>query len=272
MVNWSYVKILHDPGPSGEVTDIILCKAVLPFLRELYAEGLYTLHFFLRYSDETGPHLRLRLNAKGLENRIQHSLGLRLEDLAPDCRIVPGCYEPELAKYGGPEGMHLAECQFHASSEFAFACLACTERSYDARLLIGAREMSWLIEAAMPKAEDRATALAYYVDHWRRFLNDPRVDSRPTLKCDSDMRAFWIEMVANDGLVTSLGLRPSLIEWRNATSTVLGRLIELQQTDRLSVAASHIALNFVHTFNNRLGLSIAHEILMAELLLEMGAL
>ncbi len=271
MMNWTYVRILHDPGPSGEVTDSILCKAVLPSLRELHAEGLYTLHFFLRYSDETGPHLRLRLNAKDLESRIQHSLGLRLEDLAPGCRIVPACYEPELAKYGGTEGLALAETQFHASSEFALACLAGTERNYDARLLIGAREMCWILEAAMPKAEDRAIALAYYVDHWKRFLNDPRVSSTPTLNCDSDMRAFWIEMVAKDGLATSLGLRTALIGWRNATATVLGRLIELEQTNRLSVAASHIALNFIHTFNNRLGLSVAHELLMAELLLEMGA-
>src|SRR5262245_5701496 len=181
-MTWSYVKIHHNPGPSGETTDRILCEAVAPSLREMRNEGLYDAYFFLRYIDETGPHVRLRTNKEALESRLRDSIALRLAGVAPDSQITPARYEPEVAKYGGVEGMALAEAQFHASSEFALACLARTRRHTGVRLLIGARELLWILEAAVAEPQWRGRVLAGYADYWKRFLENSLREPPPLLE------------------------------------------------------------------------------------------
>jgi len=270
MTGWSYVKIHHNPGPSGETTDSILCEAVAPSLREMHGEGLYGAYFFLRYTDETGPHLRLRVNKEALESRLRDSIALRLAGVAPDSQITPARYEPEVAKYGGVGGMALAEAQFHASSDFALDCLIRTRHQTGVRLLIGAREFLWILEAAVAEPQKRAGVLAGYADYWKRFLKNSLREPAPSLECDADMRAFWSEKVADDGLAEALGLTAALSAWRGATATALEGLRALERADQLTVASPHIALNFMHTFSNRLGLSIADELLMAALVHEMG--
>jgi thiopeptide-type bacteriocin biosynthesis protein len=270
MSGWSYVKIHHNPGPFGETTDRILCEAMAPSLREMREEGLYDAYFFLRYIDDTGPHLRLRTNKEALENRLRDSITLRLADIAPDSQIRSARYEPEVAKYGGAAGMALAEAQFHVSSEFALACLMQTRQSTGMRLLIGARELLWILEAAVAEPQRRAGVLACYSDYWKGFLRNSLQDPVPSLECDADMRVLGNETLADDGLAEALGLTAALSAWRGATNTILEELRALERTDRLTVALPHIALNFVHTFCNRLGLSIADELLMAALVRELG--
>ncbi|WP_436499251.1 lantibiotic dehydratase [Actinokineospora sp. HUAS TT18] len=78
--------------------------------------------FFIRYADPD-PHLRLRLHAGQEALPILHDWAARLcaEGLAS--RLVLDTYEPESARYGGPELLPAAEAAFHADSVAAMAQL-----------------------------------------------------------------------------------------------------------------------------------------------------
>ena len=83
---------------------------------------------FLRFLDEDGPHVRLRLRGSA------DALGAAQAAMAPALAgawVRLELYEPELDKYGGPAGVAAAERVFEASSELALAALArpCAEAS-----------------------------------------------------------------------------------------------------------------------------------------------
>ncbi|MBP2324116.1 thiopeptide-type bacteriocin biosynthesis protein [Kibdelosporangium banguiense] len=128
---------------SGHVDDFVTGKLAALF------EGDW---FYVRYW-ETGPHLRIRY--RGKQDLRQSILDLvtatdhPLLDIDPvayyaeigapggewlphgDVREVP--YEPEIERYGGPEGLPIAEDLFCRSTEVAVAVLRST-RSKSARL------------------------------------------------------------------------------------------------------------------------------------------
>ncbi|MFI7098923.1 lantibiotic dehydratase [Streptomyces sp. NPDC050161] len=77
--------------------------------------------FFLRYRDAHGAHLRLRFHAppEVLSGRLLpqlHAATGALRGAGLVGRVVWDTYEPELARYGGPEAIAAAERVFHADS------------------------------------------------------------------------------------------------------------------------------------------------------------
>ncbi|HZX04041.1 lantibiotic dehydratase [Kribbella sp.] len=73
--------------------------------------------FFLRYRDPE-PHLRIRLHGGGTAvGDVIHDWAMDLCTAGLAQRLVLDTYEPELARYGGPEAMEAAERAFHADSE-----------------------------------------------------------------------------------------------------------------------------------------------------------
>jgi thiopeptide-type bacteriocin biosynthesis protein len=128
-----------------DATDDVVAGLLPPVLAEVRALGA-SRWFFLRYVDRSGPHLRLRVFGPGASlDRLVRSvddLGAHLELIttAPRARrieLVPGAgaallagagdavgvrpavYEPEIDKYGGLDGVELAERLFEFSSELA---------------------------------------------------------------------------------------------------------------------------------------------------------
>lgn len=121
--------------------------------------------FFMRYLDDHGPHVRLRvLGNRAVQDRLQDSRHELRDQINAICaqpirhefittvpretyegRLGTGSrgalYEPELTKYGGPSGVALAEELFEFSSELAlWACgrfEKTTDRAALATLLLG---------------------------------------------------------------------------------------------------------------------------------------
>lgn len=117
-----------------------LTGAVHPFVNEAVSDKLAEQFFFIRYS-ERGPHIRLRL--KGNKDVLEEKLKPRLdayfleyfgkhpskrpepngsgdpgptEPWYPNNSIQYIRYEPEIDRYGGVQGVLIAERQFEASS------------------------------------------------------------------------------------------------------------------------------------------------------------
>jgi thiopeptide-type bacteriocin biosynthesis protein len=103
-----------------EEDDRFLAEVVRPLVRESLGEQSFRYFFFIRYFDD-GYHLRLRFfgdraSVQGpMRQRILDTLAKSQLPSGP-ARVVVGKYRPELTRYGGKEGVRLAERLFAASS------------------------------------------------------------------------------------------------------------------------------------------------------------
>jgi len=139
---WWYARLYTG---SAEAADDVIAGILPPLLAEVRTLGS-SRWFFIRFIDENGPHLRLRIFGPGhsLDRlvRTMTDLSAHLELIASIQRsgpieLVPGAtaavygpggrtietqpavYEPELDKYGGLDGVEIAERLFEFSSELA---------------------------------------------------------------------------------------------------------------------------------------------------------
>lgn len=115
---WLYAKLY-----CGNVTsDAVLRDCVAPFVSALRQEGAIDGWFFIRYTDSEGGHLRLRFHGEP-RSLIDEVLPRLTQAFAPLVaagmlrKIVYDTYERETARYGGTEGVALAEAVFRADSE-----------------------------------------------------------------------------------------------------------------------------------------------------------
>ena len=112
---WLYVKLYCGRA----VADRILAEGVAPLLD--LTRGLWDTWFFVRYADPH-PHLRLRFhgNPELLVRELLPWVHRMLEPLRRrglGWKLQVDTYEREVERYGGPEGMALAEDWFWRDSE-----------------------------------------------------------------------------------------------------------------------------------------------------------
>jgi thiopeptide-type bacteriocin biosynthesis protein len=114
---WLYLKLYASAGHS----DVLLREIIGPVAREAVAAGAADRWFFIRYADPD-RHLRLRLHGTPERlNQVVLPALLRAADRARAggllWRVQLDTYEREIERYGGDQGMPLAERLFWADSE-----------------------------------------------------------------------------------------------------------------------------------------------------------
>ncbi len=105
---------------AAPMADSVLADVVGPWIRDAKAQGIASWHF-LRYAD---PDFHLRVRVHGppplLHGRLLSRLHLALEPWLGDGRVwrlrLDG-YQREVERYGGPQGIALAERMFEADSQ-----------------------------------------------------------------------------------------------------------------------------------------------------------
>ncbi len=122
--DWLYAKLYS--GRSRH--DDLLAGPVREFVQQAVQKGLVTNWFFIRYADPE-PHLRLRLRgepAKLLAEVLPAfaAWGHALVDSGLMRNFVLDSYDREIERYGGLQGMELAECIFEADSSAVTAITA----------------------------------------------------------------------------------------------------------------------------------------------------
>ncbi len=103
-----------------DAQELFLKKAVEPFFWEkIWASdevaARFEKGFFVRFDDEQGPHVRLRIfgEEKSLEKHVRPAVKAAFDPVA---EVVFENYEPEIERFGA-EKMAACESHFHASSE-----------------------------------------------------------------------------------------------------------------------------------------------------------
>jgi hypothetical protein len=114
---WLYVKLYAGTAS----VDRILQQVISPLVAELLSSGAADQWFFIRYGDPEW-HVRLRLHgtAERLHEEawpaVQKAMGRSL-DAGDVWRVQFDTYEREIERYGGTEGIPLAERIFHCDSD-----------------------------------------------------------------------------------------------------------------------------------------------------------
>jgi thiopeptide-type bacteriocin biosynthesis protein len=150
---WLFVKVYTGTGTA----DHVLRALVGPLVEEVLAKGLATRWFFLRFADPR-PHVRLRF--EGPVEAILPLLHARAAPLLAEgrlARIQLDTYERELERYGGEEGVSLAEKLFQADSACALRVIAATpgDQGADLRWRLLVRGMDQLLEDLGLSLEER---------------------------------------------------------------------------------------------------------------------
>lgn len=136
---WLYLKLYGGPASADR-----LLAGLEPFLRSTEQQGLWDRWHFIRYQDPD-PHLRLRFH--GLPDRLTRDLLLRLHEHLGPClaggqlwKWQVDTFEPELERYGGPDGFALAEAWFFEDSQQTLARLM-GGMTQEARWILGLHDV-----------------------------------------------------------------------------------------------------------------------------------
>jgi thiopeptide-type bacteriocin biosynthesis protein len=128
---WLYAKLYAGPAS----LDQLLRDVIRPIVETALPTGAVDRWFFVRYGDPDW-HLRVRFHGQParLNGEVLPALQAAAAPLIDEGRLWRfqlDTYEREVERYGGPEGIELAERLFHADSEAVLALA--TQPSEDAR-------------------------------------------------------------------------------------------------------------------------------------------
>ena len=253
---WLYAKLYT--GTSG--VDQILRSVVAPVIRSAVASGAADRWFFIRYGDPDW-HLRLRLHGPPVRLLSEVLVALQAEvgplvSTGQVWRFQLDTYEQELERYGGAEGMVVAEKIFHADSEAALGIieLLSGDEGADARWRLAMRGMDALLEdlgldlerkLQIIKAAREAFAKEFRADgRFEYQLGDKYRKQRASLETLLDPRRDEESPLA-PGL--------ALIRERSARIKPLAaELRALTETGGLLVTAAELAQSFLHMHANRM--------------------
>lgn len=287
MTQWLSLHLRFDGALYGAEGDALVRRGVGDFVRAASRTGTLRRYFFVRYVDE-GPHVRLRLMARSEEARRQlraaaRSATFRAVGATRGVRWVN--YEPELDRYGGATALPVAERLFHASSRFALEQLH-PELSVDRSRRLGVAALAMLVQLRAgydTKAEARAAAADYHVRYLGAMVQHTSTPAEATAALDRTLAPQLGALQQRfAGLWEQLGdlsvLPSSVARFSRALQRERQRLTKLAAVGGVVVneqpcpdwprAAAALLPSFLHMTNNRLGVSIPEEVLLASAITE----
>jgi thiopeptide-type bacteriocin biosynthesis protein len=247
---------------TGKATaDHVLGEVVEPLVRNAIGSGAADSWFFIRYGDP-GWHLRVRLHGrpKSLFSKVLPELRGRVEPLLADGRlngVKLATYEREVERYGGPDGIELAEQLFYHDSEAVLEMLPLLERGdagLDERWRLALRGMDMLLED-LGFDLDARHALAQRSRE--QFMAEIRADARLKAQLGSKYRQerARLETLLDPAMDRDSPLRAGFAILRRRSEQLAPVIHELQARERagrLTVPLAEMAWSFLHMHVNRL--------------------
>lgn len=274
---WWFVRI-YTRGFEG--ADPLIGDLLPPVIAEARAQGIHR-WFYIRYMDQHGPHVRLRVlgprpvldHLQRIHRELEEQLAEVLAGHPTEHRFIApidkkawagaagtgvraSIYEPELAKYGGPAGLSLAEQLFEFSSDLGvWACgrfVKETERAGLAALLLHDVADSLLHGPhSQGEARQRVDWDAYWDKHlywWTAELGrrGPMVRERMV----TTVRERQEKVVAALHRVSAL---PGVQSWRRRWQVALDTYLVRAELAEVGRTPQHLVFHQGHMMLNRLG-------------------
>jgi len=246
-----------------ENQDVFLVRGLRPFLQQHIWANRGTRAFFIRYQDERGPHIRIRMS--GEESWVEETLRPAFEGWMEgrgEGKEVP--YTPENERFGGETAIGLAEEYFHLSSRVVLDRLARDQQTYGDSMFDALRMHTIAAHAAGMNQEQAARYFSQLTEQWLPLFY--ATDGTPDAAFLSEIREGFEKNFAPQ----KEELQPTLLElWKALDKEkfdkkqpewarwALGNQMILKELgDNLERALPSL----LHLTNNRLGLNNQDEV------------
>jgi thiopeptide-type bacteriocin biosynthesis protein len=247
-----------------ETPDVFLVRAWKPFLEQYIWPRQGARAFFIRYEDEHGAHLRLRLKAEAdyIAETLEPAFVGWMVDRGEFQQVA---YQPETERFGGPEALALAEEHFHLSTRVVLERLSRAPYTYGDALFDALRMHLILAYAAGLERSKAAWYFSRLSDLWLpSFFRPEGVMSAEQLqkqvKGDFEKHYAGQEEGLQEALLalwTSLEQekfdpgQPEWLRWLRGNQMIL---------DALGDQMEKVLPSLLHLNGNRLGLNNQDEV------------
>lgn len=253
---WLYAKLYA----GASTADRVLRENIAPLIRDVLDSGVADRWFFIRYGDPDW-HLRLRFHGspERLVPEVLSAFNAAVGPLLADgslWKVQLDTYEREVERYGGPEGIELAEQISQVDSEAVLEILDLLEEGdegEDERWRLALLGIDRLLEdfgfdreakgRLMHRPHDQVRELRA-ADAFRRALGDRfRKESRS------------LDLLLDPGRESQSSLAPGIAVLQRRSERlipVVEKLKSLEAAGRLSQPVAAIAPSHVHMHANRL--------------------
>ncbi len=252
---WLYFKLY-----TGATEGDSILQQLNSVIQGLSASNAIDHWFFIRYQDPDW-HLRLRFHGvpKVLHSKTLPALQKAVLPLLKEgsiWRIQIDTYEREVERYGGKEGILLAEQIFHVDSECVLETLEQLEpgdEGLQERWQLALRGIDLMLEdfglnpraklSAMQKAKEGLSKEFRLDAEFKRKLAEKFRKERKGLES--------LFAVPSEDHPLSLGLR-ALQRRSSRIKRMIGELRKLEEAKRLSISIDELAPSYIHMHVNRL--------------------
>jgi thiopeptide-type bacteriocin biosynthesis protein len=276
---WLYFRFY--PGPA-EKMDLALVTVIAPAVEQAIAIPGIRRWFFLRNFDDRGIHIRLRFcGTLGAINTLQRDLETQFAlaarrlraTLSPNQhRIIPvaltsdpftdagyelDLYEQECDKYGGSEGVEIAEKVFQASSELAIAIVSRLFRSSLSERIPLAVQLMMMAAVEAFNGKSQEQFWRDYLHYWSGNGSSHSVETQKKLTEAARGRAAALKDRCAEPW------DPPVAQAREAYRTALRRALADARKEPSTPGPEKLCFHYVHLLNNRLGILPLEEAYLA---------
>jgi thiopeptide-type bacteriocin biosynthesis protein len=272
---WLYAKLYTGPATADRLLRVVVDQVT----KRLKEAGIVDRWFFLRYGD---PDFHLRLRLHGEPARLW-SEGLCILRDALEVWLTNGgvrrfqldTYEPEVARYGGSEGLAISEELFWRDSEAVLAVLGVMdgEDALDQRwylCLVGidalATDLGLDFEQRLQMFREMRSSYGREHEHFvsakvgRRILSDAYRSRRSNIEA--------VLRCATTGDARFEAGQEAIRNCSRAMAPAIARLHDLESAGRLTQPIARLAQSYIHLHVNRLqrGAHWQHELILYDFL------
>lgn len=258
--------------------DFIIRAGLTPILSRNNIENF----FFIRYW-ENGPHIRLRIKdiddqlfekikydicnfiktnpSKLIINKDKYikrasEYGKKEKNFTNNKGIISNntvkdwVYEPEFKKYHGIQGVPIAEKEFIYSSKLAMKILI-SEPSVSKKYMFGATFALLVLKNICSNSCEMGEFLSEYIKYWKNFSG---VSDRSFLSIEESVKNYSVLPKSVEAIVEF---------YKNHSFDLLHKDIFDELRSLKGSPTTSFCFNFIHLFNNRIGMSPAEEIVIS---------
>lgn len=251
--DWLYARLYS--GAAG--VDRIIQRIVGPVMQHAEASGIVDRWFFLRFAD---PDWHVRLRAHGDPRRLQLELLPLLQQALATPRAGVSCwktelgtYEREVERYGGPEGIEIAEALFHQDSIHAARCLAAIGHDPTRRWQATMAGIDATLAALGMDLESRLKVVTVACDSMVSELSLGKPTEHKLSKRFREHRPAIDRALGTEPAV-QLGpqVAASLDALRRSLSTIGERYADRANAGALEDSLTNVAVSLIHMHANRM--------------------